>query len=124
MTSDWRDFCPEPEFAKSKNTVSVALAAGRSQKITVREDDESYLLTSLVAGKAAVASKDDLTLFLWRVNRAASLVHFRVDDSGRVIGESWMPRCGLEGDEFRIHLRCLAMECDRLELGLTGKDVG
>jgi hypothetical protein len=47
---------------------------------------------------------------------------FRPDAGGRLIGETWLPKADLGSEEFQLHLRTLAEECDRYEHQLTGGD--
>lgn len=62
-------------------------------------------------------------LRLWRHNRAAQLVSFRIDTRGRVYAEGWIPKAGLTAQEFQLVLRRVAAESDRLEFLLTGRDM-
>ena len=59
---------------------------------------------------------------VWQRNRRLMLVGMRFDKQGRLVGESWVPKAGLVGDEFLVYLRTLARECDRFEFQLTGED--
>jgi hypothetical protein len=79
-------------------------------------------LSSLVARPSVLAEIDSPSLAAWRRNRAASLVGFRVDERGRLVGESWVPTEGLTRDEFLLYVRGLAAACDLFEFQLTGKD--
>ncbi|AUX27009.1 uncharacterized protein SOCEGT47_075820 [Sorangium cellulosum] len=47
---------------------------------------------------------------------------FRLEDRGRLVGEAWIPKAGLSVEEFATCVRQVAVECDRLEYLLTGKD--
>ena len=47
---------------------------------------------------------------------------FRIDHRGRVVGEAWVPKAGLSAAEFQLYLRTAAVECDRFEYVLTGRD--
>jgi len=51
-----------------------------------------------------------------------SLMGFRIDRRGRLVGEAWVPKAGLTGEEFQLYVRHLAVEADRFEYGLTGRD--
>jgi hypothetical protein len=58
----------------------------------------------------------------WKRNRTGILVGFRLDDRGRLMGESWVPQRGLTKDEFLFYVRTLAAACDLFEFQLTGRD--
>ena len=51
------------------------------------------------------------------------MIEFRVDRRGRLVGEAWVPKPGLDADEFLLYVRRVAEECDRFEYILTGRDV-
>lgn len=55
-------------------------------------------------------------------NRVAQLVSFRVDARGRVVASGWISKAGVTATEFLLVLRRVAVESDRLEFLLTGKD--
>ena len=78
-------------------------------------------LTSDDAG-VTMQFSERVALVAWERNRASSLVGFRVDDRGRLVGESWVPTPGLTRDEFLFYLRSAAAACDLFEYQLTGKD--
>jgi hypothetical protein len=65
----------------------------------------------------------ELPLRVWRHNRAAQLVGFRIDTPGRVYAEGWVAKAGLTAEDFQFVLRRVAAESDRFEFILTGKDV-
>lgn len=44
------------------------------------------------------------------------------DRRGRLVGEAWVPKAGLTGHEFQLYVRHLAVEADRFEYRLTGRD--
>jgi hypothetical protein len=64
----------------------------------------------------------DAAVRAWVRNRSVMLVGFRVDERGRMVGESWVPKPGLTAAEFQFILRHLATESDRFEFQLSGQD--
>ena len=64
----------------------------------------------------------DAALRAWKRNRSTQLVGFRVDRKGRLVGEAWVPKAGLERGEFLLYVVRVATECDLFEYHLTGKD--
>jgi hypothetical protein len=40
-----------------------------------------------------------------------------------LIAEAWIPKAGLTAEEFQLYVRTVALESDRFEYVLTGKDV-
>lgn len=69
-----------------------------------------------------VGELSDALVRAWSRNRSVMLAGFRVDERGRMIGESWVPKAGLTASEFQFALRHLAEESDRFEFQLTGRD--
>lgn len=86
------------------------------------ERDDAYHFRAFVVRQSVVSSLPDLPVQIWLRNRAISLVGFRIDRKGRLVGEAWLPKIGLTVDEFRLYLRTVAIECDRFEYILTGRD--
>ena len=121
MTADWRKLCAGREFEVQGARVLVTLAGQRRHIVTVKEQADAYVLTSLVIGAALVADISNIYLHSWERNRGTELVGFRFED-GRLIGECWVPKTGLTAGEFGTYLRALATEADRFEFQLTGKD--
>jgi hypothetical protein len=103
--------------------VVVGFDNGRSHRVRIVETDTAFEMHAIVARAAAVRDIADLPLRIWRHNRAAQLVGFRIDTRGRVYAEGWVPKAGLTREEFQIVLRRVAAESDRFEFILTGKDV-
>lgn len=122
MSLDWRSYCRGGEFSIEGNVIEVALADARRHKIKVREDEACFHLHAIVAKPRVIASLTDLKLTLWMRNRSLSLIGFRVDPKGRLVGEAWVPKDGLSRKEFCFYLHTLAAESDRLEQQLSGAD--
>ena len=123
MADNWLRYCCDPDMECGESHVVVRFSDERRQKVMVDErDNEYYLLSAFVIRQAAVASLPALPLQIWLRNRATSLVGFRIDSRGRLVGEALVPKVGLTAEEFRIYVRTVAVECDRLEYLLTGGD--
>ena len=121
--SDWRQFCRGSNgIFIDGDGVNVMAANERRHRIGVRETPDTYELTGIVAHRAELDSIHEVPLRAWRRNRTMQLVGFRVDQKGRLVGEAWVPKTGLNRDEFLLYVRRVAEECDLFEFQLTGKD--
>jgi hypothetical protein len=121
---EWLQFCVgAPDLAPDDAGVTVQFSNGRRQRIDVRPGEGVIELRGVVARRAVAVQIERVALVAWERNRASNLVGFRVDDRGRLVGESWVPTCGLTRDEFLFHLRSAAVSCDLFEYQLTGKDL-
>ena len=123
MQPEWKNYCRTNGLKTEENDIQVSLDTGRRQNVRVEDDVETFHLISLVATKAIIDRLVDASIRAWQRNRSATLVSFRVDHKGRMVGESWVPKAGLTGDEFQLYVKNLAIECDRFEQQLTGRDV-
>lgn len=88
----------------------------------MRETDDAFEVHAVVAKAASVREIPELALRIWRHNRAAQLVSFRIDTHDRVYAQGWVPKAGVTAEEFQLVLRRVAVESDRLEFLLTGRD--
>ena len=121
--SEWARMCQGAEsIAIDEKGVIVELSNGRRHRILVRDQGDSYEFTAVVARPKALEKINDISLQAWKRNRAAQLVGFRIDSRGRLVGESWVPKTGLDADEFCLYIRRIAAECDHFEYVLTGQD--
>ena len=123
MPTDWRLLCTGARVTVEGEEVVVSFDNGRSHRVRIVETDTAFEMHAIVARSAAVRDIADLPIRIWRHNRAAQLVGFRIDTRGRVYAEGWVPKAGLTREEFQIVLRRVAAESDRFEFILTGKDV-
>jgi hypothetical protein len=124
MANDWRTMCNATDLKVDDTEVTVTFPDQRSHRVTVSEVGEEFLLNAIVARPATVrAAGDSLPLDTWVRNRAVNLVGFRIDEKDRLVSESWVPKAGLTAEEFQFHLRSIAIESDRFEYALTGRDV-
>lgn len=121
--TEWRQFCTgSRDVQLDGEAVIVQPGRGREHRIDVLTTSDAIELSGIVARRTAVDEIEQAALAAWKRNRAASLVGFRLDDRGRLVGESWVPCGGLTKDEFLVYVRNLAAACDLFEFQLTGKD--
>lgn len=120
---EWRRFCDgSRDVELDGDALIVRLGRERQHRIDVLATNDALELSGIVARRAVVDEIEQAALAAWKRNRAASLVGFRLDDRGRLVGESWVPYGGLTKDEFLFYVRGLAAACDLFEFQLTGKD--
>ena len=122
MAFEWREWCKQKRFPCSQDEVEIRLGTGRSQRVRVEDRTDCLLLTSVVTKQASTAQMENPSIEAWKRNRAVSLAGFRIDEKGRLVAHSWVPKAGLTSDEFGLVLEHLASECDRFEFQLTGQD--
>lgn len=123
MASNWSRWLRDARTKLNGDELVVELENGRSHRVRLQETDDALEFRTIVARAAAVQDISDLPIRVWRHNRAAQLVSFRIDSRGRVCAEGWAPKAGLTVEEARFVLRRVAAESDRLEFLLTGADV-
>jgi hypothetical protein len=123
MPADWRLLCAGPRIEIDGDDVVVGFENGRKHRVRIRETETAFEMHAIVAKAAAVRDVADLPVRIWRHNRAAQLVGFRIDTRGRVYAEGWVPKAGLTREEFQLVLGRVAAESDRFEFLLTGRDV-
>ena len=120
---EWTRLCSGARDIRIDGTaVVVSLDQSRTQRVSINASDDAIELTSVVARRSVVEQWDDTAIAAWQRNRGASLVGFRIDKGGRLVGESWVPGAGLTADEFQFYLRSIAAACDLFEYQLTGQD--
>lgn len=121
--ADWKVFCRgADDVSLEGEVIVVTFPDERRHQVVVDESDEAYEFSGIVARAAALSDIDDVPLRAWRRNRATQLLGFRIDRKGRLVGEAWAPKAGLNRDEFLMYVRRVATECDLFEYHLTGKD--
>ena len=124
MTSDWRAYCTSNDLAVDGDQVTVSFTDERSHRVTVTEEPHQLHLEAIVVRPATARSlQTNLAALIWERNRMATLVGFRIDERDRLVCQAWIPKAGLTAEEFRAYLRTVAVESDRLEYELTGKDL-
>lgn len=123
MVAEWIKFCKAPDLVVNHRDVVITFRDDRSHRVTIEGVADEYVFRAFVARQSIVMSIPDLPLQIWVRNRAVSLVGFRIDHRGRLVGEAWVPKVGLTASEFQLYLRNLAVEADRFEYSLTGRDI-
>ena len=120
---DWRQLCRGLDgISIEGDEIQVAVADGRPRRVAVHETADTIELTGIVARFATIDKIPDVPLRAWHRNRAMQLVGFRIDQKNRLIGETWLPKAGLDRDEFLFYLKRIAVECELFEYQLIGKD--
>lgn len=122
MTINWRDYCKGKGIALRDGGVEVQFESGRRQQVTIEDGEDAIIMRSVAARAAIVRDIPDAPLTAWLRNRSSTLVGFRVDNRGRMVGEVAVPKVGLTVSEFQLVLRHLAAEVDRFEFQLSGLD--
>jgi hypothetical protein len=123
MASSWFKRLRDARARPDGEDLVLELENGRSHRVRFEETEDTLEFRTIVAKAAAVRDVPDLAIRLWKHNRAAELVSFRIDARGRVCAVGWVPKAGLTVEEARFVLRRVAAESDRLEFLLTGADV-
>jgi hypothetical protein len=122
MADDWAMLCEAEDLTVEGPHVLVRVGECRRQKVAVKDDGEAYTLSAVVVRQATLSALPDVVVQAWLRNRSTHLVGFRVDERGRMVGEAWVPKAGLGAPEFQYYVRSVAIECDRFEYTLTGRD--
>jgi hypothetical protein len=123
MPNDWRRLLKGNYATVVGEEVLVELAGDRKHQVKVYDEGDQLRLRGIVATPSRIGDLDYETRRAWEHNRTNSLVGFRVDRRGRLVGECLVPVAGITADELSFCLRAVAVECDRYEYLLTGKDV-
>jgi hypothetical protein len=123
MTPDWAHLCHADDLAITESSVEVGFVDGRHHRVNIEDCGDQYQLRAFVVRQAVVNRMPNLPMNAWSRNLSTPLVCFRIDHRGRLVGEAWVPKAGLCADEFQLYVRTLAVECDRYEYVLTGRDV-
>ena len=123
MKSEWKALCKSPEMSVEDAGVVVTFHDQRKHRVAVTDGDDDLLLQAVVARPSIVRDIGNaLSVTAWLRNRSVALVGFRIDEKERLICEAVVPKAGLTADEFQFHLRTVAVEADRFEYALTGRD--
>jgi hypothetical protein len=122
MSREWACLCKGAGFAAFGDEIEVRFADDRHHRVRVDDEGDAFRVVGVVARRGALEKLENIALQAWRRNRSTQLVGFRRDDRGRLVGEAWVPKAGLSGEEFATYVRQVAAECDRLEYLLTGRD--
>lgn len=123
MAVEWTKYCAAADLSVIDGShIDVAFHDNRRHRLTVIEDEKGYTLRAIVVRQRIVTAMVDLPIHIWLRNRSTDLVGFHIDNRGRLVGESWIPKIGVTREEFQLYVRKVAIECDRLEFLLTGQD--
>lgn len=95
----------------------------RKHVVRIDEVGEDLRVSATVARPSAVRDVADLHVRLAVRNRMVPVIGFRIDQRGGVLGEACIAKAGLDPAELALVVKRAAVECDRLEFELTGKDV-
>lgn len=123
MPTDWTRLAKGKHATIEGDEVVVDLAGARKHRVKVYDEGHQLRLRGIVATPSRIGDLDHETRRAWEHNRTDSLVGFRIDRRGRLVGECLVSTAGITADEFAFCLRTVAAECDRYEYLLTGKDV-
>jgi len=123
MAANWVRLCRASDLTITEPHVDVRFGDERRHRVSVRDDDDAYLVSGFVVRRATVESIPNLPIQAWIRNRATQLVGFRIDRHLRLVAEAWVPKAGLTSAEFQLYVRTVAAECDRFEYLLTGRDI-
>lgn len=123
MGADWARWCARKGLKTIEPGVLEVSLGERRHVVRIEEAGDDLRVSATVARPSAVREVDDLPLRLALRNRRIPVIGFRLDQRGGVLGEAWIARAGLEPDELAFVVRRAAVECDRFEFELTGKDV-
>jgi hypothetical protein len=123
MAPDWRSLCAGPRIEFDGDDVIVGLENGRTHRVRIRETELAFEMHTIVAKAAKIRDILELPLRIWERNRATQLVGFRKNSRGHVCAEGWVAKAGLTAEEFQFVLHRVAVESDRFEFILTGRDV-
>jgi len=119
---DWRRLCKAAGLTVEGDHVAVAVDDRRRHRVSITEDSSGYRLEAIVARRAVVSRVADAPIRVWLRNREVQLVGFRIDRRGRLAAEALVPKVGLSAEEFRLYVVTVAVEADRFEFALTGRD--
>jgi hypothetical protein len=123
VPSNLASLCKDDGLVLCGNKLAARFKSGRGHVVSIDEKPDHYLLSAVVARRAVLEKLERPEIWAWRRNRSSALVGFRVDDRGRLLAESWVPKAGLSKDEFQTYVWTLAAEADRVEHLLSGRDL-
>ncbi len=122
MGDNWKTWCRREGWLVKGSIVRVALARQRFQLVRISDGAAQYDLTSPIAKARRTLSIADPALAVWKRNRSAQLVGFRIDDNGDLSATAWVLKAGLGRAELIASLHLIASEADRWEFALNGSE--
>jgi hypothetical protein len=123
MAAEWERLCRGKNWRVEGPRIYLELSDHRRHSVSVEDTPEAYLISGIACRRAEVLQLPHLPILSWKRNRALQLVGFRIDQRQRLVGEAWVPKAGLTQQEFVFYVRMVAVECDRFEFMLTGRDM-
>jgi hypothetical protein len=116
---------PNATIKPHRNGVVVTFSNKRRQIITVGRQNERYMMSSVVLGRARVADigRSRLLSLAWQRNRETNVVAFSLDKRGRLVGQVEQLVETIDPEELAFYIELLARECDQFEYALSGKDL-
>ena len=88
--TNWRKACVGAGgVVHDGDGIVVSVGNGRQHRVEVATSGDSYELQAVVARRAVVDGLEDVALAAWRRNRATSLVGFRINKRGQLVGR-WL----------------------------------
>lgn len=124
MNADWKTIARQLGHFVQEDEIVLQLSTGRQQRVFVDENGVAVRIWSVILGPAGTSELQDghPLEYAWERNRLSDLVGFSLDSRSRLVGESWIPRGGMNRALFELHLAELARVCDWHELRLSGDD--
>lgn len=113
------------EIEERRIRVSLG-GTGRRQEVRIRERGDDVVFWSTVLSPTQIPRgrrrRAALKVAVWERNATVQLVGFGFDRRGRLIGQVRHPAEHLDPEELELYVNTLAVECDRLEYLLSGRD--
>ena len=120
---DWKQYCSNKQAYNIKgDVVTVELSKNRKHDIRVIELQHGYKLRGRVLEHKNCLPDIDIFKKIGEGNRNIYFAAFHFDNDRNVVGESWIPEESMSSENFLMQMKKLALECDRMEFVLTGKD--
>jgi hypothetical protein len=122
MNVNWRSFCSAKNLTVDGEFIRVSFHEGRQHTVHVQEEADCFYFKAVVARSALVATLDAAVVMTWVRNRTVSLIGFRIDQRGRLLGEARVPKVGITREEFCLYVNTVAGQSDRFEQQIVGVD--
>jgi hypothetical protein len=117
MAGDWKAWCEHRGWSVRGRIVTVRIAdGGRRHRVRVQETDSTFEIEAVIPGYSRSLIE------CWDVNRSLTLASLGIGTDEGVWMYAWIPKTGLDADEFCEALLRLAIEADRREHEATGTD--
>lgn len=110
-----------PKWKVKDNTVTVILSSGRSQAVVFRLSPDSIVLESTVASNHSYDTPLDAATFLTEQHEGLIAIQLRIIDDC-IMARKELPLEVLHDTDLGTAIIDLAIEADRIEWLLTGKD--